>query len=715
MPVHHNNGTDDPLVYDVQSDFSKGQVSNTRANLLTQQQGARLRNVVLDYNGVLESRRGFRSFGTSGLNDVSSVVGPTGSEANQLQGLHYYDTLGDERLVAAASGQLYSYDGSTWSAWTAASGSSGSLATAGNVYFTQIADKLYYSDGASGSNIYEWDGVESEADADTAALGLRYIVSHGFRIFGAANYDEIWCSKILPDSGGDFLVTDEGDVIITAASGLDRIKVGTKDSFGSNSTFRVGQGDGDKITALVPWSDFNLIVGKESSIYAVNVNPAIVQTAESTGTGVAQFIVRTVSTRVGCVSHRSAVQVDNDCFFLSRDGVRSIARTIQDGTQGVSPALSYPIDDVIRRINWSVADIACGAYWNGKYLLAVPLDGSLTNNAILVFDTRLGAWYYWDGVSVVDFCVTKFDGAPQKLVALDNGGNVLELRDWFGFEQTSPSDYSDLLVAAESIEAPANVAIANGAADASRGELQVGDVWNYKVSFSSARGETKASAVKTSAAENEVAITFSWDAPSASGLTGRIWGYFGVGVPGPTDYTLLTEVDCDVTNELVDNRSSLDALADQNEYSGERPKTQDEFGSLVEARPTWQVRTRAFTFGEPVSPKKPNHLEMEFDKSSALIDLSVKMDDSSEGGAVATKIDTGGGFLYLPFIEGAKLGDGKIKRLRYNLDNFDPAREIQAEINEASNLTATEQTKSKYLRLREVNLSAFLETMEDQI
>ena len=103
------------------------------------------------------------------------------------------------------------------------------------------------------------------------------------------------------------------------------------------------------------------------------------------------------------------------------------------------------------------------------------------------------------------------------------------------------------------------------------------------------------------------------------------------------------------------------------------------------------------------------------DSSYSLLDLFVKMDDSSEGGSVATKIDTGGGFLYLPFIEGALLGDGKIKRLRYNLDNFDPAREIQAEISESANLTTTEQTKSKYLRLREMNLSAFLETMEDQI
>jgi len=90
MPVNHNNLLDDPLVYDVQTNFSKGQVSNARSNLLDAQQGAVLRNVQIDYAGVLESRRGFRDFGDTSLSSPTSGVSgryPDTSTGNQVQQL----------------------------------------------------------------------------------------------------------------------------------------------------------------------------------------------------------------------------------------------------------------------------------------------------------------------------------------------------------------------------------------------------------------------------------------------------------------------------------------------------------------------------------------------------------------------------------------------------------------------------------------------------
>jgi hypothetical protein len=133
-----------------------------------------------------------------------------------------------------------------------------------------------------------------------------------------------------------------------------------------------------------------------------------------------------------------------------------------------------------------------------------------------------------------------------------------------------------------------------------------------------------------------------------------------------------------------------------------------------EVRPQWGIKTRAFTFQDPVSPKKPNHLELEFDRSNAIVDVSLIADGERQTPAVATKVETGSGFVHLPVNLPFKLGVGKVLRKRFNLDNFDPGREIQIEMTEAAGMTDTEAQQSEYLRLREMNLSAFLETMEDQ-
>lgn len=703
MPVNHNNLLDDPLVPDVQSNFSQGQVSNARANLLNPQQGARVRNLAPDYAGVLESRRGFRDFGDTTLSTATSAVaGPTGSEASKLQGLWYYDTLSSEKLVAAVSGSLYSFDGSDWSLMASATGS---IAASGDVWFTQVADKLYFSD-ASGP-ISEWDDTEIEDDASAVATGLRHLVSHGFRVFGAANIDELWCSKILPDSGGDFWVDDTGDEIVDDTG--ERLSFGSKTGFETNATFRVGMGDGDKISALVPWSDFNLLVFKENSVYSVNTNPAIVTTSEASGTAVTGFTVRAISTRLGCVSHRSAVQVNNDCFFLSRDGVRSVARTIQDSTHGVSPALSYPVNDIIRRINWNKADVACAAFWRGKYILAIPVDGSNTNNLILVYDTNLNAWYYWDGISPVEFAVTRFGGQPQKLVCLENTGNVLELRDWFGFEASSASDYSDLTAAVVAVQ-PANVTAVNLSVLGIK--VRTGS-WFYRLSVTRGGVEMAATtAVSVFSETNQDKTVISWDAGLNPTDTVNIYAFYTPDasyVPDSNEYVLYTSVAGDELT-VNDGRSNAMALADQASYSGQRPIDAPIYG----ARPVWQARTRAMVFNDPISPKKPNSLELEFDRSSALLDIGILVDGERLSPDVASKVNSGAGFLHLPFNLPANLGDGVVIRRRYNLDRYNPGREIQIEISEANGLTESEQQQSGYMRLREVNMTAFLETMEDE-
>jgi hypothetical protein len=139
----------------------------------------------------------------------------------------------------------------------------------------------------------------------------------------------------------------------------------------------------------------------------------------------------------------------NDVLFLSRDGVRSIQKTIADEAGAVSDALSFPIDDYIQRINWAAAGGACATYWNGRYLLAVPLDSSATNNTVLVYQPSQNRWQVWTGIQPVQFAVTHFSGQPQKLVVLDVGGNVLTFQDYIPQGQASAIHYRDNLTGSE--------------------------------------------------------------------------------------------------------------------------------------------------------------------------------------------------------------------------------------------------------------------------
>jgi hypothetical protein len=136
------------------------------------------------------------------------------------------------------------------------------------------------------------------------------------------------------------------------------------ESWDPAGSVRIG-GDGDPITGLFSWFGFRLLVLKERSIWYVDANPS---------QDPADWEIGLVSGNIGCVSHRSIVGVGADVLFLSRDGVRSLAQ-IQAGTQtDVGLPISAPIKDIVSKINRSKLHLCDAVSWNNRYLLAVPLS-----------------------------------------------------------------------------------------------------------------------------------------------------------------------------------------------------------------------------------------------------------------------------------------------------------------------------------------------------
>jgi hypothetical protein len=201
---------------------------------------------------------------------------------------------------------------------------------------------------------------------------------------------------------------------------------------------------------MYSWVGTNVVVFCENSVYVVDTNP-LTAAAATAGNATSTFTIRQVSNKSGAISHRAVAQVGEDLLYLSRDGVRSLKRTMaEEMVADTAGVISYPIQDLIDRINWSAAvQKAAATFWGGNYLLSVPLDSSSDNNALLVYNVNTNSWGgFWQGnasyqVKAIDFAVAAFNGYAEKLITLDKIGNPLEFRDYVNPDNAVATDYQD--------------------------------------------------------------------------------------------------------------------------------------------------------------------------------------------------------------------------------------------------------------------------------
>lgn len=408
------NGTDDQEVIDQQVSFLGGQVSFARQNLLGPAQASILWNLDVETNGTTKTRRGWHALG-----DLFDLTGST-----DLQGLHWFSAPGYQYLLAVVDGDLCKMTSA--GVWNIVD--SATLAAGEPVWFAQVNDRVFACVASTG-RIKWWTGANLASNAAGTAITdgpakAKHLVSQRYRLFAldAATDDSIHASTYLP-------------------TGTTPFAIGATAMF----PFRVGEGEGGKVTVIHPWKGATLIVAKESSLWQVDTSgtPVATSTGWTDTLATSNFVVTRLSSQIGCVAHRTMATVGNDVLFLSRDGVRSVAKTVEDGDGEISEAISTPIDDIIQRINWAAVDTACACAWNGRYLLAVPLDTASQPDHVLVFNQRTGGWYVWTGVSPLEFAVTQFTSNPQTLVALEAGGQVIEFQDYTSWTSTTSDHYRD--------------------------------------------------------------------------------------------------------------------------------------------------------------------------------------------------------------------------------------------------------------------------------
>ena len=217
------------------------------------------------------------------------------------------------------------------------------------------------------------------------------------------------------------------------------------DTWSSLDMFSINDGGNDRLVALTPWTLNEFVVFMRNSIFYANVGVGAYQIGDPAQES--DSYVKSLATDIGCIAKKSVVQAGGGIFFLSDNGVY-VANPAGAGSSGtnastpegmrlltLSEPLSSPISDVIERINYNYVDKSVAVYFENRYYLAVPMDSSTVNNAVLVYNFVNKAWESVDtypaGFDIKAFHIAK-KGNRRRLFAIDQeqGVFLMENLEW---------------------------------------------------------------------------------------------------------------------------------------------------------------------------------------------------------------------------------------------------------------------------------------------
>ena len=257
--------------------------------------------------------------------------------------------------------------------------------------------------------------------ATAVVLGSRQSVGLGFTHMPCppwAIYHQrrLWMPFQYISSGtsGSPTITDRNirDEIIAS----DILDADTYDQI--ENQFRIASGGADYVVSLQPFAEDNLLVLMRNSIHLIT---GISGDLEDT-------VVKEITREVGCIARKSVVQVGNQVFFLSDNGVYSVDFGDLYNLRGSSLPISEAIDPLIQRINPDYAENSVATYNDNRYYISIPLDASTTNNAILVFNFLNQGWESLDTIDQdgwnINNIIRAGSGGPNKLYAINSFGGI---------------------------------------------------------------------------------------------------------------------------------------------------------------------------------------------------------------------------------------------------------------------------------------------------
>lgn len=317
-------------------------------SLIKDEEASDLLNVQFIESGCVSKSYGYTAVGT-GL-------------SNNPKGLASFYTS-SSRYVLTVDGTSLKYLNS--GTWTSISGAS--FTNAQEVNFVQGNDILYVWNGdQAGASLTSGLSLTRLTTAPSAAFGILY-----------SNYQIVAGVASKPNRLYISTSSDLGD--FTNATGVLSDSTGVPGATVFSGTganyIDVNIGDGDKITGLAKFQTV-LVVFKERSIWQLTFdtsgNPVIAQ----------------ISSSSGAVSHKSIDNVENDIFYLSRNGYYVLGNEPNYYNVVRSNELSNRINPVIQTISSSNLNRVAAIFYNFRFYSSLASGGSTTNNRTITYDRR---------------------------------------------------------------------------------------------------------------------------------------------------------------------------------------------------------------------------------------------------------------------------------------------------------------------------------------
>ena len=193
-------------------------------------------------------------------------------------------------------------------------------------------------------------------------------------------------------------------------------------------SFRVGVGGNDRIVAVHPWVDNNVLVFCRKSIWiaAISQNPAVDGSDFAINTAVTRLELLT--DEIGCAARRTICTAGQFIYFLSDAGVYRLDAKLDLKLRGETKPLSDPIADQLQGLRADLLEYATALYFDNRYFLAVPLATSTgSNNGVFIYNQLNEAWETRDiyGVGVNDFLVADINSRRRVMISSQAGKLML--------------------------------------------------------------------------------------------------------------------------------------------------------------------------------------------------------------------------------------------------------------------------------------------------
>lgn len=184
------------------------------------------------------------------------------------------------------------------------------------------------------------------------------------------------------------------------------------------NSFRVTAGIADYVQTVHPFTDDAAVAFNRNSIHLITGLSGALTDIE----------IKTITKEAGLVARNSVVTIGNEIYFLSDNGVYAASFGDLYNLRGAGLPLSDSINSVIKRINTAYAYRAVGIFHDNRYWLAVPLDSSMVNNALLIYNVLNKKWESVDVVNLDGFDINNLivsgNGSFNKLFAINSFGGI---------------------------------------------------------------------------------------------------------------------------------------------------------------------------------------------------------------------------------------------------------------------------------------------------